>query len=158
MESIVIPFITSRLGRVVFLADAMTGNRKSFDEVYFKLDSGSDFTTLDCESLEYLGYTREYLERCPYHQRPASTAHEERNLTLQYIPNMSLKFGVREIQNCRIFFAIDTGLRSLFGTDILKYFNWEVNYENGLLTMSQVSGKPLLAEGESELQIYSLDT
>jgi hypothetical protein len=54
MEQIIIPFESSNLGRVDFDASVMTGNLKSFKDVRFKLDSGSDFTTIDCECLQNL--------------------------------------------------------------------------------------------------------
>ena len=56
MLPIVIDFTSSNLGRVEFDADVMTGDRKSLRSVEFKLDSGSDFTTLSCDDLEMLGY------------------------------------------------------------------------------------------------------
>ena len=154
MESIIIPFLPKNLGRVNFDIEVMSGERKSFDNVRFKLDSGSDFTTISCEELYNLGYSREFLENCPYHHINAVTASEYGQLKLQYITNISIKFADREIQGCRIFFALDTKLRSLFGSDILKYFNWEVNYDLGILKLTQVNNKPLLSEGESPLQIY----
>ena len=157
MELIIIPFLPSNLGRVNFDIEVMDGDRKSFGNVSFKLDSGSDFTTISCEELYNLGYDREFLENCPYYHTNASTASKDDQLKLQYIPNVSIKFVDREIQGCRIFFALDTKLRSLFGSDILKYFNWEVNYDTGILKLSQSANNPQLSEGESPLQIYSVD-
>ena len=54
MHPIIIPFSPSSLGRVEFSAQVMTGDRKTFGEVEFKLDSGSDFTTLSCDNLDVL--------------------------------------------------------------------------------------------------------
>jgi len=155
MESIIIPFIFSSLGRVNFSADIMTGDYKSFKSVRFKLDSGSDFTTISCKDLYSLGYTHEFLKSCPFHSTNATTASSD--IKLQYIKDVSIKFGNREMQGCRIFFALDSQLRSLFGSDILKYFNWEVNYDKGLLRLSPTENSPALSEGESPLQIYIVE-
>jgi len=155
MEQISIPFNFNSRGRVDFLADVMTSDRKSFDGVWFKLDSGSDFTTINCEDLYNLGYTQEFLASCPFHPNSASTASSE--IQLQYIKNVSIKFNDREIQGCRIFFALDSQLRSLFGSDILKYFNWEVNYDKRLLSLKQAEYKPELSTGEALLQIYAIE-
>ena len=157
MHPIIIPFDTNNLGRVEFLADVMTGDRKSFDTVEFKLDSGSDFTTINCDDLETLGYTIEYLKSCPFHKNKASTASDEFHLPLQYVSNVSIKFEDRELQGCRIFFALNTKLRSLFGSDILKYFNREINYDNGTLILYELSSTPALSEGETPIHIYSLE-
>lgn len=155
MEQIIIPFESSNLGRIDFDASVMTGDLKSFKGVRFKLDSGSDFTTVDCDDLQNLGYTREFLESCPAHPSGVSTASGD--MRLQYIKNITIKFGDREIQGCRIFFALDTQLRSLFGSDILKYFNRSVDYDDELLRLTKRKKLPLLSEGETPLQIYYVE-
>jgi hypothetical protein len=158
MLPIVIDFTSSNLGRVEFDADVMTGDRKSLRSVEFKLDSGSDFTTLSCDDLEMLGYERKYLESCLYHNTHASTASEDLVLPLQYISDVSIKFGERELQGCRIFFALGTNLRSLFGSDILKYFNREVSYDLNELRLTELKSKPMLSPGEKLIQIYTLSS
>lgn len=157
MHPIIIPFDTNNLGRVEFDADVMTADRMSLGKVEFKLDSGSDFTTISCDDLETLGYTVEYLKTCPHHKSKASTASDDLHLHLQYITNVSIKFEDRELQGCRIFFALNTKLRSLFGSDILKYFNREINYDNGTLTLSELACAPTLSDGEAPIHIYSLE-
>jgi predicted aspartyl protease len=132
----------------------MTGNKKSFDTVRFKLDSGSDFTTLGCEDLDNLGYSEEYLRSCKVHGKAYTATSGE--VVLQYIEGVSIKFGERELQNCRIFFALDSGMRSLFGSDILKYFNREINYDTGELRLSSTENPPGLAQNETPIQIYSV--
>ena len=74
MEPIVISFSPNNLGRVEFFAYVMTGDKKSLKRIEFKLDSGSDFTTLSYDDLMLLGYSQEFLEVCPYHIISASTA------------------------------------------------------------------------------------
>jgi hypothetical protein len=145
------------LGRVVFEAQVSKGDFKSFGSVWFKLDSGSDFTTLHVKDLYDLGFTHEQLKNCPVHSNLASTASEDGNLTLQYLSNISVKFGDRELQGCRVFFALDTNLRSLFGSDLLKYFNYSVSYDDGILRLTETKEKPILSKGEVPIQIYSLD-
>jgi predicted aspartyl protease len=157
MQPIVIPFVPSNLGRVEFSAQVMTGNRKTFGEVEFKLDSGSDFTTISCEDLEVLGYERDFLGSCPHHNTHASTASEDLILPLQYISDVSIKFDNRELQGCRVFFALGTKLRSLFGSDILKYFNREINYDTGELTLLDLKNKPMLSPGEKPIHIYFVE-
>ena len=106
MVPIIIDFTPGNLGRVVFAVKVMTGDRKSLKTVIFKLDSGSDFTTHNCDDLENLGYTQEFLKSCPFHSTRASTASGGSVLPLQYIANVSIVFGDRELQGCRIYFAI----------------------------------------------------
>jgi hypothetical protein len=98
MQPIIIPFAPSGLGRVEFTASVLAGDRKSLGNVDFKLDSGSDFTTISCDDLKKLGYTQEFLQGCPVHANVASIATEEITLQLQYITDVSIKFGDRELQ------------------------------------------------------------
>jgi len=158
MQPIVIPFTPNNLGRVIFEAQVMAGDGKSFSDVEFKLDSGSDFTTISCDDLIVLGYEREFLESCPFHNTQASTASGDLILPLQYLNNVSIKFDDRELQGCRIFFALRTKLRSLFGSDILKYFNREIDYDSGELRLMELKNKPILSDGEKPVQIYLFES
>ncbi len=153
MCPIVVSFNPSSLGRVEFDAGIMTADRKSFVDITFKLDSGSDFTTLSCEDLDALGYSEEYLRSCKVHGE-ASTASGK--VDLRYIENVSIKFGDRELQGCRIFFTLGAEMRSLFGSDILKYFNREINYDKGELRLNKRDEAPSLSAGENPVQIYSV--
>jgi hypothetical protein len=157
MLPITISFIPNSLGRVEFVAHVMTGDRKSLDSVRFKYDSGSDFTTLSCKDLVRLGYTEEYLKSCLHHESGATLAMGEHKTPLQYITNVSIKFGDRELQHCRVFFALGTTLRSFFGSDILKYFNRSIDYDSGELMLSERKSVPELSTGEVPIQIYSLE-
>ena len=158
MLPITISFIPNSLGRVEFVAHVMTGDRKSLDSVRFKYDSGSDFTTISCEDLEILGYTQEFLKSRPYHVAGASMAMGGKKKPLQYIENVSIKFGDRELQQCRVYFALETELSSFFGSDILKYFNREINYDKGELKLFERKSEPGLSVGEdTPINIYSLE-
>jgi len=48
-------------------------------------------------------------------------------------------------------------MRSLLGSDILKYFNFEVNYDESLLLLRERTCKPGLSPGETLIQIYSVE-
>ena len=71
------------------------------DTITFKLDTGSDFTTLSYDDLKLLGYEDEYLHKCAVYETIASSAGG--TIELQYLDNISIKFGERELQGCRIF-------------------------------------------------------
>jgi hypothetical protein len=158
MVPIIIPFTPNNLGRVEFNAHVMTGDRKSLKKVRFKYDSGSDFTTISCDDLDRLGYSQEFLKSRPFHVAGASLAMGGKKKPLQYIENVSIKFGDRELQQCRVYFALGTQLSSFFGSDILKYFNREINYDKGELKLFERNSKPGLSTGEdTPINIYSLE-
>ena len=154
MEPIVINFTPNATGRIIFHAEVMTADRLSLDTVSFKLDTGSDFTTLSYDDLTLLGYTEDSLRTCNIHGKATSAAGY---VDLRYIDNVSLKFGDREIQGCRIYFALGSRLNSLFGSDILRYFNYSVNYDTGEFILREAATVPPRLYGETQLYIYSLD-
>jgi hypothetical protein len=156
MQSIIIPFKKSGLGRVEFFADVSTADGKALRRVEFKLDSGSDFTTISRDDLRTLGYTPDFLQSCPVHPDGVFAASDGPLIRLRYINNVSVKFGDREIQGCCMFFSLEVNLRNLFGCDILKYFNREVDYDKGEFRLTQRPQAPLLTPGEAPLQIYTL--
>jgi len=157
VEPITIDFTPNSLGRVTIIAYVMTGDRKNLDKIRFTYDSGSDFTTISCEDLEFLGYSQEFLKSRPFHVAGASLAMGGKKRPLQYIENVSIKFGDRELQQCRVYFALETELSSFFGSDILKYFNREINYDTGKLKLFERKSKPGLSVGEdTPINIYSL--
>ena len=101
---IIIPFEHSDLGRVEFFLQVQTGDGLSLDDVAFKLDSGSDFTTLSCEDLKNLGYTQEFLQACPFHHVSASAASADIEFRLQYLESIAIKFGEHDIERLPDFF------------------------------------------------------
>jgi len=102
MQPIIISFPPSTLGRVEFAAEVSTGDKLSLESVDFKLDSGSDFTTVSCHDLEDLGYTHDFLQRCPFHANHASTADGELKLQLQYISGVSIIGDKRTVPLTRL--------------------------------------------------------
>jgi hypothetical protein len=155
-----IAFKTSSRGRIKFDADVMTADCKTLRSIDFELDTASDFTTMSRTDLITLGYTEEQLKLCPTHSVKALTAGG--TFTLQYITNVSIKLAERELQQTRIFFAKEESyqklLGTLFGADLLKYFNFNVNYDEGLLTLQKVKNLPQLSTGEQQINIYSVET
>jgi len=158
-EPINIEFKTTSIGRIKFAADVMTADCGTLEPIEFELDTASDFTTLSRADLETLGYTAKQLADCPVHSVQARTGGGK--FTLQYITNVSIKLAGRELQQTRVFFAKEEEyqklLGTLFGVDLLKYFNFAVNYDKGLLTLQKVETLPQLSTGESRVNIYSVE-
>ena len=154
---IIIPFIPNQLGRILFPVQVQTGNGIAHKKVIFKLDTGSDFTLLSRTSLKDLDYDEAMLKACPIFEGNPSTANSKRSGKLQYISNISVKFFDREIQGCTIYFSLVDDYKNLFGADILKYFNKNIDEDNGIFTLTKKIKPPLLLEDEIPLQVYSLE-
>jgi len=155
---IIIPFIPNQLGRILFPVQVQSGDGLSHREVEFKLDTGSDFTLLSQGSLKKLGYSEAMLKACPTFKGNPSTANSKQGGKLQYLSNISIKFFDREIQGCTVYFSLVDDYRNLFGADILKYFNKNIDEDKGILTLTKKIKPPLLLENEVPIQIYSLES
>jgi hypothetical protein len=77
--------------------------------------------------------------------------------TLRYIEDFSITFGGdRAVRKCRIFFTLESDTSNSLGSDILKYFNYSVDFDKGELTLVKRESEPPLSKGESRLYVYSL--
>ncbi|MCL1999115.1 MAG: retroviral-like aspartic protease family protein [Turicibacter sp.] len=153
-EPIMIDFTSDKWGRVYIKADILKSDLLSFDEIEFKLDTASDFVTLSMTDLYKLGYTDEHLRTCPTHG--IVTTADGKEIVLQYLTNISIKFEDREFQQVKVYFAIGTKMRTLFGNNILKYFNLTIDRDKGFVALNRRTTEPTLSAGELPLQIYSL--
>jgi predicted aspartyl protease len=126
--------------------------------VSLTLDTGSDFTVLNQDVLYDLGYTEDFLKSCPVHGTTA-TSWSGVESTIRYIDDFSIEFsGDRAVRKCRIFFTLESDTSNLLGSDILKYFNYNVNLDKGELTLTKRENEPPLSNGESRLFVYSLES
>jgi len=158
LKPIIIKFLSNNLGRIEFEAQVMTGDRMSLDTITFKLDTGSDFTILCYEDLKLLGYSDKTLRNSPHFESDKVSVYTGSTVKLQYIENVSIKFGDRELQGCKVFFAFATKSHNLFGGDILKFFNTEINYDESELRLTERKYKPTLSKGETPIQVYLLES
>jgi hypothetical protein len=150
----------------MFSVKVLTGDRKSYKQVRFKFDPGADFTTLSSGDLRKLGYEVSFLETCAFVGEAVTAGGI---VPLYVIENVSIGFeGNRRLQKCKLFFTVDKSdkelggsakdLRSLFGNDILQYFNYSVSFDKGEIRLVERTSKPVLADGETPIEIFSLDS
>ncbi|MCL1987980.1 MAG: retroviral-like aspartic protease family protein [Firmicutes bacterium] len=149
-----IPFTSDWPGRINISLDVSTSNLLGFGNVDFKLDTGSDFVTINMDDLHRLGYTDEQLKSCPIHG--IATTADGKKVNLQYMTNVSIKYKNREIQQATIYFAIGTKMRNLLGNNWLKYFDIKIKRKSSLLTLTETTEPPELTDGEIPMQIYDL--
>ncbi|MCL2016156.1 MAG: retroviral-like aspartic protease family protein [Defluviitaleaceae bacterium] len=153
-KPIEIPFTSDSPGRVNISLDLSTSDFRNFGNVDFKLDTGSDFVTVNIEDLHRLGYTDNQLKSCPIHG--IATTADGKEVKLQYMTNISIKYKERELQQATIYFALGTQMRNLLGNNWLKYFDIEIKRKASLLTLAETTEPPQLTDGEIPMQIYDL--
>ncbi|MCL1999015.1 MAG: retroviral-like aspartic protease family protein [Turicibacter sp.] len=152
---IIVKFAENNDGLIKGNIGVLKADRLSHSDVEFKIDTGANLTVINHKHLANLGYTQEFLQNCPdYTEREVTTANGV-VVTLKYIDHMSLMFGDREIQNCKIYFSLESDMRTLFGTDFLRRFNLTINYDDRKVLLYKRDME--ITVGEIQPQIYSLD-
>jgi len=154
-KTIILDFETNEVGRILIDVKVLTGNSLSHKTVKFRLDTGADYTIIGMDTLRHLGYTDEFLHSCPKEKYPATAANNTK-VQLHYLENVSIMFNEREIQGCRIYFSPNAKMRNLFGCNILKYFNYMINYDFAEILLQERSTMPQLSEGEKPIQVYEI--
>ena len=129
-------FIPNNIGRIELTLSIQKANKINMEDIDFALDTGSDFTTIGIKHLIQLGYTKELLQNCPYHKNLATTVATEHSIDLQYIDNVTVLIDCIELKNRRIYFSMDKNVKNLLGSDLLKYFNMEINRDIGLVFLT----------------------
>ena len=140
----ILNFIPNNLGRIKLELLIQKANKINMSNIDFDLDTGSDFTTIDIIYLIKLGYTKDFLKKCPYYKNPASTVAKEHNINLQYIDNTTILLDCIELKNQRLYFSMNKTMRNLlyqypikkliknqvktliygFYADFFQYFYW----------------------------------
>ena len=161
MKKIEIDFAPNGLGRVEFeVKIPVIGDRRKhqmFAQVTFKLDTASDFTTLSLRDLKKLGYKLDELKKCDFHidSKTGERVLVNGRFPIQYMDDFMIIIGQTVIKNVRVFFVTNESenLRSLFGGDITKYFNYTVNSDERRLTLWKMISEPDLIPGEIPIEI-----
>ena len=130
------PFLNHPIGRIDVEIHVQGAALTLLYPINCKLDTGSDFTTINHKSLLKIGYTKEFLQNCSYCSETVTTVTEHQRLRLQYIENIIVLLDCVELRNQRIYFSMDIPLRNLLGLDLLKHFNMDVDREQSRVSLS----------------------
>ena len=129
-------YTDNNIGRISVSMNVKHQTTKIMTPIKMKFDTGSDFTTISQDDLYDLGYDYSYLKTRPYYQLPPSAAASSLKVPLQHLNGVDIQLDNQHISNCVIYFALDCGLRSLLGADILKYFNHNINRDDCYIDLS----------------------
>jgi hypothetical protein len=111
-------------------------DRLILDYVTFKVDTGSDFTTISWESLEFLGYSKKWVRANTIKAIPSRLA-DGTEIVSRLITIGIINFGGFDIKDARILAPQeDLDLKNLFGLNLLYGFRtvydtkaWECSFE-----------------------------
>ncbi|MCL1999012.1 MAG: retroviral-like aspartic protease family protein [Turicibacter sp.] len=152
---IILKFAEDEDGKILTNINVLKADHLSHGEVEFKVDTGATLTIINHEHLANLGYTQEFLQNCPRYTKKNVTTADGTSIQLRYLPDISLMFEDSEIQQCEIYFSLESDMRTLFGTDILQLFNIMIDYDSGEVRLYKRNIEPVSGKGQP--QVYSLD-
>ena len=128
----------------------------SLADIFFRLDSGADITTVSKEDLKLLGYSAEWIEQ---NKKEASDIKIKladgtaRNGVYVEIP--MIYFMEKDFYNFKIFIVPEDGFdySNLLGLDISTEFNYMTNNEQGVLEFYRIEKSKFSASNSASRQI-----
>jgi hypothetical protein len=127
----------------------------------FKVDSGANCTTMSRDMLSMLGYDDDWIKagkRLEGDERPTvATGEAVDNCYLVILPEIHIGGCVGYNWPVRVSLNEKVQFRLLFGTDSMRFFNFEFNYEHNVCKFNLIPGKRQLLFNQKEQSIHSVD-
>jgi hypothetical protein len=130
----------------------------------FKVDTGANRNTVNREWLHACGYDDAWIMKTGKllvgnHRPTVATNVPVDDCYEIVLPEV--KIGIWTGQNWTFLVRLrapeQEQFRRLFGTDSLRFFNWEFDYEQGICRYEAITGKEVLLPNQKVQSIHSLD-
>jgi hypothetical protein len=136
-------------------------NGPTMSPLSFKVDSGANCTTISRNMLSMLGYDEDWIKKGKLlegDERPSvATGEFVDNCYLVVLPEIHIGGCVGYNWPVRVSLDKRVQFRLLFGTDSMRFFNFEFNYDQNVCRYSLIPGKRHLAFNQKEQSIHSVD-
>jgi hypothetical protein len=127
----------------------------------FKVDSGANCTTISRSALSTLGYDDDWIKagkRLDGDERPTvATGEAIDDCYLVILPEIHVGGYVGYNWPVRVSLNEKVQFRLLFGTDSMRFFNFEFNYEQEICKYILIPGKRQLAFNQKEQSIHAVE-
>ncbi|MDR0220828.1 MAG: hypothetical protein LBI54_05420, partial [Lachnospiraceae bacterium] len=127
---------------------------------YFKVDSGANCTTISRRALSILGYDDDWIKagkRLEGNERPTvATGEAIDNCYLVILPEIHIGGCVGYNWPVRVSLNEKVQFRLLFGTDSMRFFNFEFDYEQSVCRFRLIPGKRQLSFNQKEQSIHAV--
>jgi hypothetical protein len=136
-------------------------NKPAMSPVHFKVDSGANCTTISRSALATLGYDDDWIKvgkRLEGDERPTvATGEAVDDCYLVILPEIHVGGCVGYNWPVRVSLNEKVQFRLLFGTDSMRFFNFEFNYEQEICKYSIIPGKRQLIFNQKEQSIHAVE-
>ena len=127
--------------------------------VDYKIDSGANRTTISCEQLVKLGFDEQWIRTGKLLEggaRPTvASGLPVEDCYEVILPEINIGGCVG--YNWPFITSLSVSFKFLLGTDTMRYFNWEFDYEHGLCRFDLIPGMRRVLYNNSEQSIHSVD-
>jgi len=129
---------------------------KLFD---YKIDTGANRTTISREWLYRLGYDDNWIKsgmKLTGNDRPTvATGDPIDDCYIIAVPEINIGGCVG--YNWPFLTSLSAKFKFLMGTDTMRFFNWDLDYENGICRYNLIPGKRELLFNQAVQSIHSMD-
>ncbi|MCL1882335.1 MAG: retropepsin-like domain-containing protein [Defluviitaleaceae bacterium] len=134
-------------------------NSQTMAKVRYKVDTGANCTTISKKRLAELGYDENWIKSGKLlkgDERPtAATGLPIDDCYVVTLPEISIGEWVG--YNWPFMTSLSVPFKFLLGTDSMRFFNWNFDYENDLCKFDLIPGKRKMLFNQKEQSIHSID-
>ena len=127
----------------------------------YKVDTGANRTTISRKALQELGYDYTWVSKgrlLTGAERPTvATGEPIDNCYMIALPEVQLGGYVGYNWPFLVSLNDDIQFKLLLGTDTMRYFNWDFDYENGVCRFDLVPGKRKMLFNQKQQSIHAID-
>ena len=129
--------------------------------LYYKVDSGANSTTIGKDDLNRLGYDDAFIKTGKLlvgKERPTVATGEPIDNCYKFIiPEVRIGIWKGSCWSFLVSMNNNVQFKLLFGTDSMRFFNWEFDYERNVCIYNAINGKKLVIHDNIEQSIHSID-
>jgi hypothetical protein len=125
----------------------------------YKVDSGASCTTISRTELAKLGYNEEWIKsgrRLEGNARPTVASGLPVDDCYEVILP-EIRIGDWVGYNWPVLTSLSVPFKFLLGTDSMRFFNWNFDYENNVCKFDLIPGKRKLLFNQQEQSIHAID-
>jgi len=134
-------------------------NSPSMAYIKYKVDSGANRTAISRDHLNNLGYDDNWIksgELLTGDDRPTvATGEPIDGCYIVTLPEVNIGGCVG--YNWPFLTSLNIDFRNLLGTDTMRFFNWEFNYERGICRFELIPGMRIILFNQKVQTIHSMD-
>ncbi|MDR2166288.1 MAG: retropepsin-like domain-containing protein [Clostridiales bacterium] len=150
-------------GKIIVPMNIQDANLKDMSEVDFKVDTGSDYTTISKKELYTLGYSADWIKQNAIrNDRDAKTA-DGSTIPIYFLQIPKMNILGTEVSNMRLHILLDgdggaaRDLNNLLGLDLLLSFNYMVNNDEDEFIIHRTTKPSKTKTIYPEVQLFNLD-